>query len=194
MASLQHLIHLHIRLNLCLSVLEIINPNKSELEKWIVLLYIKIFNSVGRNENSRQGLKIINSPNRFRYFWYTATLCTYSQIVHFVFDRIENVVEKGENAGYQYLIFPSYFQNASFPGRSKAALCSKWLKWSFKHGKEPLEMAWYSHKHGTVTSMVQSQAWKYGHVLSWIKVYNNPLPDIPILGSSNSAANKDVMS
>ena len=27
-----------------------------------------------------------------------------------------------------------------------------------------------------------------------ISVFNNPLPDMPILGSSNSAANKDVVS
>ena len=32
-------------------------------------------------------------------------------------DRIENIVVKGENAGYQhFLLFPQCFQKASFPG------------------------------------------------------------------------------
>ena len=32
-----------------------------------------------------------------------------------VFDRVENIVEKGENAGYQhFLLFPQCFQKASF--------------------------------------------------------------------------------
>ena len=34
----------------------------------------------------------------------------------FVFDRVENNVGKGENAGYQhFLLFPQCFQKASFP-------------------------------------------------------------------------------
>ena len=33
----------------------------------------------------------------------------------FIFDRIENIVGKGENAGYQhFLLFPQCFQKASF--------------------------------------------------------------------------------
>ena len=36
-----------------------------------------------------------------------------AQMVIFVFDRIENMVRKGENAGYQYfLFFPQCFQKA----------------------------------------------------------------------------------
>ena len=35
-----------------------------------------------------------------------------------VFDRIENIVRKGENAGNQhFLLFPQSFQTALFPGR-----------------------------------------------------------------------------
>ena len=36
------------------------------------------------------------------------------------FDRIENIVGKGENAGYQhFLLFPLCFETASFPDTSK---------------------------------------------------------------------------
>ena len=67
-----------------------------------------------------------------------------------VFDRVENIVGTGENAGYQhFLLLPQYFQKLSFSGLLKV-------------------------------------------VTVWYRV--NPLPDIPILGSSNSAANKDMMS
>ena len=35
----------------------------------------------------------------------------------FVMGRVENIVEKGENAGYQhFLLFPQYFQKASYIG------------------------------------------------------------------------------
>ena len=35
----------------------------------------------------------------------------------FVFDRVEKIVEKGENAGYQhFLLFQQCFQQASYPG------------------------------------------------------------------------------
>ena len=34
-----------------------------------------------------------------------------------VYDRVENIVGKGENAGYQhFLLFPQCFQNTSFSG------------------------------------------------------------------------------
>ena len=39
------------------------------------------------------------------------------QMVSFVFDRIENILGKGENAGIQhFLLFPKCFQKASSPG------------------------------------------------------------------------------
>ena len=35
----------------------------------------------------------------------------------FVLGRVENIMGKGENAGYQlFLLFPQYFQKLSFPG------------------------------------------------------------------------------
>ena len=40
-----------------------------------------------------------------------------AQIMIPVFDRVENIVGKGENAGYQhFLLFPQCFQKASFFG------------------------------------------------------------------------------
>ena len=37
-----------------------------------------------------------------------------------VFDRVENIVGKGENAGYQhFLLFPQCFGKVSFPDSSK---------------------------------------------------------------------------
>ena len=41
-----------------------------------------------------------------------------AQMMISVFDWIENIVEKGENAGYQhFLLFPQCLQKASFLGR-----------------------------------------------------------------------------
>ena len=38
-------------------------------------------------------------------------------MVIFVFDRVENIVGKGENAGHwHFLLFSKCFQKASFPG------------------------------------------------------------------------------
>ena len=46
-----------------------------------------------------------------------------------VFDRIENIVGKGENAGYQhFLLFPQCLQKASFSGLLKAGLSGKKLR------------------------------------------------------------------
>ena len=37
-----------------------------------------------------------------------------------VFDRVENIEGKGENAGYQHFLhFSQYFQKTSFPGSLK---------------------------------------------------------------------------
>ena len=38
------------------------------------------------------------------------------------FDRVENVVGKGENTGYQHFLFRRYFEKASFPGVSKGVI------------------------------------------------------------------------
>ena len=44
-----------------------------------------------------------------------------------VFDRVENIVEKGENAGYQhFLLFPQSFQKTSFSGTSKGIIVWEW--------------------------------------------------------------------
>ena len=44
-----------------------------------------------------------------------------AQMMIYVFDRVENIVGKGENAGYQYFLhFPQCFQKASFLGVVKS--------------------------------------------------------------------------
>ena len=41
----------------------------------------------------------------------------------FILGMIENIVGKGENAGYQhFLLFQQFFQKASFPGSLKAGI------------------------------------------------------------------------
>ena len=48
-----------------------------------------------------------------------------AQMMISVFDRVENNVRKGENAGYQhFLLFPQCFQKASFLGSLKV-----WILW-----------------------------------------------------------------
>ena len=43
----------------------------------------------------------------------------------FVFDRVENIVGKGENDGYQhFLLFPQCFQKGLYPGSLKV-----WILW-----------------------------------------------------------------
>ena len=40
-----------------------------------------------------------------------------TEIMGFVFERVENIVGKGENAGYQhFLLFLQCFQKATYPG------------------------------------------------------------------------------
>ena len=48
-----------------------------------------------------------------------------AEIMAFVFERAENIVGKGENAGYQHFLFYLSFQKASNPGL--LGLCGKGL-------------------------------------------------------------------
>ena len=44
-----------------------------------------------------------------------------------LYDRVENIVGKGENSGYQhFLLFPQCFQ--SFPEASKGVIVWEWVK------------------------------------------------------------------
>ena len=46
----------------------------------------------------------------------------------FVLERVENIVGKGEHAGYQHVLpFPQCFQKASFLRPLKVGLCGKQL-------------------------------------------------------------------
>ena len=45
-----------------------------------------------------------------------------------VFDSVENIVGKGENAGYQhFLLFPQCFEKASLPEASKGVILWEWV-------------------------------------------------------------------
>ena len=47
-----------------------------------------------------------------------------AQMMIFVFDRVENIVGKGENAGYQhFLLFPTMFSKCFFLGVVKSPDC-----------------------------------------------------------------------
>ena len=44
------------------------------------------------------------------------------------FDRVENIVVKGENAGYQhFLLFPQCFEKASIQDMSKGVIAWEWV-------------------------------------------------------------------
>ena len=46
-----------------------------------------------------------------------------------VFDRVENIVGKGENAGYQHFLrFLQCFEKASLPDTSKGVIVWEWVK------------------------------------------------------------------
>ena len=46
-----------------------------------------------------------------------------AKIMVFVFNHVENIVRKGENAGYQhFLLFPQSFQKACFSGSLKVGI------------------------------------------------------------------------
>ena len=52
------------------------------------------------------------------------TLYQTTEMMFSVFDRVENIAEKGENAGNQrFLLFPQCFQKASFLGVVKSRDC-----------------------------------------------------------------------
>ena len=51
-----------------------------------------------------------------------------------VFDIEENIVKKGENAGYQhFLLFPQCLEKASFPDTSKGVIVWEWVKMISSH-------------------------------------------------------------
>ena len=50
-------------------------------------------------------------------------------MIIFVFNRVENIVGKGENAGDQhFLLFPQCFEKASFPDTSKGVIVWERIK------------------------------------------------------------------
>ena len=55
-----------------------------------------------------------------------------------VFDRVENIVRKGDNAGYQhFLLCPQRFKKASFPDTSKGVIVWDWVNKSTINPGQP---------------------------------------------------------
>ena len=76
--------------------------------------------------NSSRNDKIFHRSN-FKAF--ADDIFNVVQIMICVPVRIENIVEKGENAGYQhFLLFPQCFQKASLSGSLKVGIMRKKVK------------------------------------------------------------------
>ena len=68
-----------------------------------------------------------------------------------VFDRVENILGKGENAGYQhFLLSPQYFEKASFP-------VWEWVKVGVLHN---LALDCYYQKNMIKVAYLCSLVWK----------------------------------
>ena len=71
--------------------------------------------------NSLPNDKILD---RSKFKAFAEDMINMTEKLNFVLGRVETIVEKGENAGYQhFLLFPQCFQKASSVG-----LCCKWLR------------------------------------------------------------------
>ena len=90
----------------------------------------------------------------FRHYltlYHTAKFCTGHNKcewnTEFVLGRVENIVGKGENAGYQpFLLFPKcFFKRLSLPGRKKSGSCGKELSHILVTA-QILHMSWVSLK------------------------------------------------
>ena len=139
----------------------------------------------------------------------------------------KNIVEKGENAGFQhFLLFPHYFTDASFSGSLKIVIVWEWVK-QYLICRLQLLSIWSNLKFCRVIELYQANShiimdpqWllcqKMERIIRWThpltcriltnSLWNfslvqnknscrrsiNPLPYKLILGSSTSAANKDM--
>ena len=73
--------------------------------------------------NSLPNNKILNRTNLKAF---ADNRIIVAEKLKFVLERVENIVGKGENAGYQhFLLFSQCFQKAFFSGSLKVGLCGK---------------------------------------------------------------------
>ena len=79
-----------------------------------VSLLFSIFNSVSQDKIS----------DRFKLKRFADNKIDATEKLKFVLERVENIVGKGENAGYQhFLLFPQCFQKTSLSGSLKNRDC-----------------------------------------------------------------------
>ena len=97
----------------------------------------RIENIVGKGENAGyqhfllfpQCFQTRSFPEQYRRQSNIDDKIIVTQRLKFVLGRIENIVGKGENAGYQhFLLFPQCFQKRSFPGVFKVGIVWEWVK------------------------------------------------------------------
>ena len=91
-------------------------------KKWCSVLLCKCLNilSSGKELTLCQSNKIWNQSNLKAF---ADDILIVVQMMIRVTDRIENIVGKGENAGYQhFLLFPQCFQKTPFQGSFKVGI------------------------------------------------------------------------
>ena len=85
--------------------------------------------------NNKNGKTVLNSlPNDKILDWFKLKAFADDtwkivKMMIYVLDRVENIVGKGENAGYQhFLLFPQWFQKPSCPRSLKVRIaCQDWV-------------------------------------------------------------------
>ena len=91
-------------------------PNESSLSKCRKIFSLVCIDYLPKDEN--QNIKILQT-----------TKCSVTKKLTFGLGRVENILGKGENAGYQhFLLFPKCFQKALSSGSLTSGLYGKELK------------------------------------------------------------------
>ena len=86
---------------------------KGQIIDLLILYHMTEFNSFPNDKILHWSKLKAFADNKFNF----------AKIMISVFDSLENIVGKGENAGYQhFLLFPQCFQKASFSGWLKVGI------------------------------------------------------------------------
>ena len=90
-----------------------LSGNSSDLNQSKILIFCRQFNSLPNNKIYGLSKSKALADDKINV----------SEKLKFDLGRVENIVGKGENAGYQhFLLFPQCFQKASFPGSLKVGI------------------------------------------------------------------------
>ena len=100
----------------------------------MALLFQNVFKNLCPQGGFKLGLCVNSLPNGKILHWFILKASADEKInvtekLKFVFGRVENIVGKGENAGYQhFLLFLECFPKPSSLGSLKVGLCGKELQ------------------------------------------------------------------